>query len=261
MINAGAVMFHGVTDDTLARAAALLGDPDTRRPAARRAPWRPTNGSARSGGATGSTRGHPPSLGDGPPSQLAGAPAPDARRALAGRVRAERPRRSRRCAASATSESWCAARASRSTALDLVGAGTGVLVAEPGLGDLARPAGPRRLPPTAARPRRRISPRPRTGPTPAGSTQPAPNATRCSARSPARPGSADAPAPPAPVTNAPGSPSARRSPPRLDRIATIDAPTRRAPADHHPHRPDLQLRARAGQPPGLGPRLTLRPLA
>ena len=27
--NAGAVMFHGVTDDTLARAAALLGDPDT----------------------------------------------------------------------------------------------------------------------------------------------------------------------------------------------------------------------------------------
>ena len=28
VINAGAVMFHGVTDDTLARAAALLGDPD-----------------------------------------------------------------------------------------------------------------------------------------------------------------------------------------------------------------------------------------
>ncbi|MGX7678799.1 hypothetical protein ACSMXN_07860 [Jatrophihabitans sp. DSM 45814] len=29
VINAGAVMFHGVTDDTLARAAAFLGDPDT----------------------------------------------------------------------------------------------------------------------------------------------------------------------------------------------------------------------------------------
>jgi hypothetical protein len=29
VFNAGAVMFHGVTDDTLARAAALLGDPDT----------------------------------------------------------------------------------------------------------------------------------------------------------------------------------------------------------------------------------------
>jgi hypothetical protein len=29
VINAGAVMFHGVTDDTLARAAAVLGDPDT----------------------------------------------------------------------------------------------------------------------------------------------------------------------------------------------------------------------------------------
>jgi hypothetical protein len=28
VFNAGAVMFHGVTDDTLARAAALLGDPD-----------------------------------------------------------------------------------------------------------------------------------------------------------------------------------------------------------------------------------------
>jgi tetratricopeptide (TPR) repeat protein len=29
VFNAGAVMFHGTTDDTLARAAALLGDPDT----------------------------------------------------------------------------------------------------------------------------------------------------------------------------------------------------------------------------------------
>lgn len=29
VINAGAVMFHGVTDDTLSRAAAVLGDPDT----------------------------------------------------------------------------------------------------------------------------------------------------------------------------------------------------------------------------------------
>ncbi|WP_347352685.1 hypothetical protein [Intrasporangium sp.] len=29
VFNAGAVMFHGVTDDTLARAAAVLGDPDT----------------------------------------------------------------------------------------------------------------------------------------------------------------------------------------------------------------------------------------
>jgi hypothetical protein len=29
VFNAGAVMFHGVTDDTLSRAAALLGDPDT----------------------------------------------------------------------------------------------------------------------------------------------------------------------------------------------------------------------------------------
>jgi len=29
VFNAGAVMFHGVTDDTLARSAALLGDPDT----------------------------------------------------------------------------------------------------------------------------------------------------------------------------------------------------------------------------------------
>jgi len=29
VVNAGAVMFHGVTDDTLARAAGLLGDPDT----------------------------------------------------------------------------------------------------------------------------------------------------------------------------------------------------------------------------------------
>ena len=29
VINAGAVMFHGVTDDTLSRAAALLGNPDT----------------------------------------------------------------------------------------------------------------------------------------------------------------------------------------------------------------------------------------
>jgi len=28
VLNAGAVMFHGITDDTLARAAALLGDPD-----------------------------------------------------------------------------------------------------------------------------------------------------------------------------------------------------------------------------------------
>jgi hypothetical protein len=27
VFNVGAVMFHGVTDDTLARAAALLGDP------------------------------------------------------------------------------------------------------------------------------------------------------------------------------------------------------------------------------------------
>ena len=37
MFNAGAVMFHGVTDDTLARAAALLGDARRRRPAAGRA--------------------------------------------------------------------------------------------------------------------------------------------------------------------------------------------------------------------------------
>ena len=54
VINAGAVMFHGVTDDTLARAAAAARRPDT---AARLRParWPPTNGSAPSGGATGST--------------------------------------------------------------------------------------------------------------------------------------------------------------------------------------------------------------
>ena len=49
MINAGAVMFHGVTDDTLARAAVLLGDPDAGR-RLRAGRWRPTSGSVRNGG-------------------------------------------------------------------------------------------------------------------------------------------------------------------------------------------------------------------
>ena len=58
VFNAGAVMFHGVTDDTLARAAALLGDPDRAGSVPRL--WRSTNASVPNGGATGSRRGGRP---------------------------------------------------------------------------------------------------------------------------------------------------------------------------------------------------------
>ena len=61
VFNVGAVMFHGLTDDTLARAAAALGDTTTA--AARRAqPWPPTPGWAPRGGGTGSRTGSPPPL-------------------------------------------------------------------------------------------------------------------------------------------------------------------------------------------------------
>ena len=50
VVNAGAVMWHGVTDDTLARGFALLGDAEARR-GTRPRPWRPTTGSAPPGGA------------------------------------------------------------------------------------------------------------------------------------------------------------------------------------------------------------------
>ena len=111
VFNAGAVMFHGVTDDTLARAAALLGDPDTagrlraralatyERLGApwwrdRLASWRPPVAGDVS---RGSRRVHlHPSPGGlwliGPEGQ---------------------PRHSGPCAGSATSGSCCAARASR----------------------------------------------------------------------------------------------------------------------------------------------------
>ena len=97
VINGGAVMFHGLTDDTLARAAAACGDAEAPVGSAC-GRWRHMNGSVPGGGTIDWRPGRSrPCRRRARPSSRT--PAPDARRALAGRVDDGRPFPSRTCAA------------------------------------------------------------------------------------------------------------------------------------------------------------------
>ena len=254
VFNAGAVMFHGVTDDTLARAAALLGDPDTagrlraralatyERLGAqwwrgRLASWRPPVAGDVS---RGSRRVHlHPSPGGlwliGPE----GAAAP--LRALRGfgylRELLRRP-------------------GQPVAALDLVGAGTGVAV-QSGLGDILDKQALK-----AYRQRLRDLDQELTeaeqwsdlGRLDALRTErdalldELARATGLGGR--ARPAGSSQERARVAVKKAISA--------ATDRIATVDQPLATAPPGWHPHRPELQLRARPRRQPGLGPRLTTR---
>ncbi len=135
VINGGGVMFHGVTDDPLARAAGRAGG-CADRGAARRASARDVRTHRRAlvaRPARALSRGGGRAADWGPAPD---APAPDRRRAVAGRAgrrgghdpRAAWLRLPARTAAPAAGQPVAA--------LDLVGAGTGV-VAESGLGEVA----------------------------------------------------------------------------------------------------------------------------
>ena len=253
VFNAGAVMFHGVTDDTLARAAALLGDPDRAARLRARAlatyerlgahwwrdrlaSWRPPVGRRR---VPRPRRVHlHPAPGGlwliGPE----GAAAP--LRALRGfgylRELLRRP-------------------GQPVAALDLVGAGT------------ASPCSQGSATSSTSRPSRptgngsatsiKSSPRLSSGPTSAGWTPCAPNATHSWMSSPAPPVSGGVPG----RRLQPGTRPGRREEghQRRDRPCRDRRPAARpAPPGRHPHRPELQLRARPRRQPGLGARLTNR---
>ena len=208
----GAVMFHGVTDDTLSRAAALLGDPEGRRPTARQGPCHLRTHRRPAGGATGSGHGtrRRSARAPGGRARCTCIPAADglwlvgpADGSRAG-SRAARLRLPARAAAPARSVRVGARSGHRRQRhRDATRARR-----------RARRPGARGLPATAERHRARshrgrgmVRRRP-------ARTRCTPNATRSSASWPPQPVSADGHGRPAPATNAQGSPPPRRSPPR-----------------------------------------------
>lgn len=100
VFNAGAVMFHGVTDDTLAPAAALLGDPDQACCLRARA-LATCDASAPRGGKTGSRRGGCPRLTTSLTGR-AGCTCIQHRAGSGSSGRTRQPRRSGPCVVSAT---------------------------------------------------------------------------------------------------------------------------------------------------------------
>ena len=235
VINAGAVMFHGVTDDPLSRACALLGDHDGR--VWLRAPrwttyrrlgatwWaraagggRTARPGGRSGGGSMTLRpgpagvwfvGHDGTEAPRPGAPRAGAPAhpPGPRRARGARHPARR----------------CAGRRVRS---------------RPHRRPDRLVAYRRRLPRSTPSSTGRTS-----GPTRAWPTSSRPSGRRCWPRWPPRPAWEVAPAPRAAAPSAPGSPSARPSP-RPCRPFRPRTRGRPAPRRPRAHRPQLHLPAR-----------------
>jgi len=160
VFNAGAVMFHGLTDDTLA-ARRPLAAIRTPRAASATKPSRPTNGWAPSGGATDSRRGyhHQPAP---PQPRPVGYGCTDRGQALAGRARRHCP----------TSSGATRLRIPTRAAASTRPTGTST---RPGRRRqrrrgtskprrATRSAGARRVPATPTGPRATISPRPKNGP-------------------------------------------------------------------------------------------------
>jgi len=246
VFNAGAVMFHGLTDDTLARAAAARGDPDTasrlrdqalatyERLGAqwwrnRLAAWIPPSAGA-SPATPSRVRLHPTA----DRLWLVG-PADTAYQFGATRLRILRELLRRP--------------GQPVPALDLVAGGSGVRGIKQASASYSIGSA-RRVPATPTGPRARYSPRPKNGPTSLERDALHAERTHSSTSCGRGPASADEQEPPAPARNAPGWPRPKAINAAIDRIASCRRTARAAPANRDPHRPDL--------PPTTRPRQTNR---